>query len=91
MTFIAGMHILFRVLTVQSSCSLSNLLYCSQHSCEVVKLLLSHRANTRVLCNGHSPLSLAITSGNDMVRVSRIVHLLLLLLVPFCLTKRVDA
>jgi len=34
-----------------------------------VKLLLSHRADTRVLCNGHSPLSLAIISGNDMVHV----------------------
>ncbi|XP_064638742.1 ankyrin repeat and MYND domain-containing protein 1-like isoform X2 [Lineus longissimus] len=31
----------------------------------VVHLLLQHHANPNLLCNGHSPLSLAITSGND--------------------------
>jgi ankyrin repeat protein len=43
-----------------------------ENSCEVVKLLLQHHANTRVLCNGHSPLTLAITRGNDLA-----VHVLL--------------
>ncbi|CAL8306280.1 unnamed protein product [Lota lota] len=33
---------------------------------EVVSLLLSHRASTHLLWSGHSPLSLAIASGNDM-------------------------
>ncbi|XP_069376525.1 ankyrin repeat and MYND domain-containing protein 1 [Paralichthys olivaceus] len=36
-----------------------------QNASEVVKLLLSHRASTRLLWSGHSPLSLAIASGND--------------------------
>ncbi|KAI1889180.1 hypothetical protein AGOR_G00176420 [Albula goreensis] len=33
---------------------------------EVVSLLLSHKANTNLLWSGHSPLSLAIASGNDL-------------------------
>ncbi|XP_066503535.1 ankyrin repeat and MYND domain-containing protein 1 [Hoplias malabaricus] len=33
---------------------------------DVVALLLSHRANTSHLWSGHSPLSLAIASGNDL-------------------------
>ena len=34
---------------------------------EMIKLLLDHRADTTLLTNGHSPLSLAIVSGNDTV------------------------
>ncbi|XP_006529653.1 ankyrin repeat and MYND domain-containing protein 1 isoform X1 [Mus musculus] len=34
---------------------------------DIVRLLLSHRANPNVLWSGHSPLSLAIASGNDLV------------------------
>ncbi|XP_077440587.1 ankyrin repeat and MYND domain-containing protein 1-like [Vanacampus margaritifer] len=33
---------------------------------KVVSLLLSHKARTDLLWSGHSPLSLAIASGNDM-------------------------
>lgn len=33
----------------------------------MVALLLSHRASTDLLWSGHSPLSLAIASGNDLV------------------------
>ncbi|XP_077987266.1 ankyrin repeat and MYND domain-containing protein 1-like [Glandiceps talaboti] len=33
---------------------------------QVVHLLLEHGANPNVLCNGQSPLSLAIGSGNDL-------------------------
>ncbi|KAE8293896.1 Ankyrin repeat and MYND domain-containing protein 1 [Larimichthys crocea] len=33
---------------------------------KVVALLLSHRASTDLLWSGHSPLSLAIASGNDL-------------------------
>ncbi|RVE73603.1 hypothetical protein OJAV_G00033050 [Oryzias javanicus] len=36
------------------------------NSSEVVALLLSHRASTDLLWRGHSPLSLAIASGNDL-------------------------
>lgn len=32
----------------------------------MVRLLMDHRADTGLLCNGHSALSLAITSGNDL-------------------------
>ncbi|KAL5247093.1 hypothetical protein ACHWQZ_G019081 [Mnemiopsis leidyi] len=35
------------------------------NSTEVIKLLLEHGANTNVVCSGHSPLTLAIYSGND--------------------------
>ena len=38
-----------------------------QNACRVVHLLLQHHANPNLLCNGHSPLALAIASGNDMV------------------------
>lgn len=34
---------------------------------DVVRLLLSHRADTSLLWSGHSPLSLSIVSGNDLV------------------------
>ncbi|XP_029417498.1 ankyrin repeat and MYND domain-containing protein 1 isoform X2 [Nannospalax galili] len=34
---------------------------------DVVQLLLSHRANPNMLWSGHSPLSLSIASGNDLV------------------------
>ncbi|ESO88630.1 hypothetical protein LOTGIDRAFT_125797, partial [Lottia gigantea] len=37
-----------------------------KHACKVVKLLLDHKANPNLLCNGFSPLALAIASGNDM-------------------------
>lgn len=37
---------------------------------DIVRLLLSHRANPNVLWSGHSPLSLAIASGNDLVSFS---------------------
>ncbi|PWA21250.1 hypothetical protein CCH79_00009501, partial [Gambusia affinis] len=37
------------------------------NACKVVELLLSHRARTDLLWSGHSPLSLAIASGNDAV------------------------
>ena len=38
-----------------------------QNAAQVVHLLLDHKADADVLCNGHSPLSLAIISGNDLV------------------------
>ena len=38
-----------------------------QEEAEKLKLLLDHSADTTLLCNGHSPLSLAIVSGNDKV------------------------
>nr|KAF6493494.1 ankyrin repeat and MYND domain containing 1 [Rousettus aegyptiacus] len=34
---------------------------------DVVRLLLSHRADTSLLWSGHSPLSLSIVSGNDLI------------------------
>ncbi|XP_039985031.1 ankyrin repeat and MYND domain-containing protein 1 [Xiphias gladius] len=37
-----------------------------RNSSKVVALLLSHRASTDLLWSGHSPLSLAIASGNDL-------------------------
>ena len=39
-----------------------------QVSCGVVRLLLEYGANPDLLCEGHSALSLAIYSGNDLVR-----------------------
>jgi len=36
-------------------------------SLRTVRLLLKNGASTDLLCDGHSPLSLAIISGNDMV------------------------
>jgi len=38
-----------------------------QVALKTVRLLLKHGASTDLLCDGHSPLSLAIISGNDMV------------------------
>ncbi|XP_056132897.1 ankyrin repeat and MYND domain-containing protein 1 [Lampris incognitus] len=40
-----------------------------EHASEVVSLLLSHRASTHLLWSGHSPLSLAITRGNEQAVV----------------------
>ncbi|XP_059741265.1 ankyrin repeat and MYND domain-containing protein 1 isoform X3 [Bos taurus] len=39
------------------------------HRCarDVVRLLLAHRANPSSLWSGHSPLSLSIASGNDLI------------------------
>ncbi|XP_030583500.1 ankyrin repeat and MYND domain-containing protein 1 isoform X2 [Archocentrus centrarchus] len=37
-----------------------------RNASKVVTILLSHRASTDLLWSGHSPLSLAIASGNDM-------------------------
>uniref|UniRef100_A0A8C5XZU6 Ankyrin repeat and MYND domain containing 1 n=1 Tax=Microcebus murinus TaxID=30608 RepID=A0A8C5XZU6_MICMU len=34
---------------------------------DIVRLLLSHGANSNLLWSGHSPLSLSIASGNDLV------------------------
>ena len=39
-----------------------------QVACAVVHLLLEYGANPDLLCEGHSALSLAICSGNDLVR-----------------------
>ncbi|XP_048250004.1 ankyrin repeat and MYND domain-containing protein 1-like isoform X1 [Haliotis rufescens] len=36
-----------------------------KHVCRVARLLLEHKANPSLLCNGFSALALAITSGND--------------------------
>ena len=38
-----------------------------QVSCGIVRLLLEYGANPDLLCEGHSALSLAIYSGNDLV------------------------
>lgn len=40
---------------------------CLQNARKVVALLLSHRSSTHLLWSAHSPLSLAIASGNDLV------------------------
>lgn len=37
-------------------------------SCAVMRLLLEYGANPDLLCEGHSALTLAICSGNDLVR-----------------------
>ncbi|XP_070173269.1 ankyrin repeat and MYND domain-containing protein 1-like isoform X2 [Littorina saxatilis] len=37
-----------------------------KNACTVVQLLLKHKANPDLICNGFSPLALAITSGNDL-------------------------
>jgi len=39
----------------------------AQDAVEMTKLLLEHGADTSLLTNGHSPLSLAIVTGNDTV------------------------
>ncbi|XP_025260246.1 ankyrin repeat and MYND domain-containing protein 1 isoform X9 [Theropithecus gelada] len=41
---------------------------------DVVQLLLSHRANPNLLWSGHSPLSLSIASGNDLVVKELLTH-----------------
>ncbi|XP_074172215.1 ankyrin repeat and MYND domain-containing protein 1 isoform X9 [Rhinolophus sinicus] len=41
---------------------------------DVVRLLLSHRANTSLLWSGHSPLSLSIASGNDLIVKELLCH-----------------
>lgn len=38
-----------------------------QNASRVVRLLLEHRANSSLICNGFSALALAIASGNDLV------------------------
>ena len=38
-----------------------------QVALETVQLLLKHGAGPDLLCDGHTPLSLAITTGNDEV------------------------
>ncbi|XP_032967548.1 ankyrin repeat and MYND domain-containing protein 1 isoform X1 [Rhinolophus ferrumequinum] len=41
---------------------------------DVVRLLLSHGANTSLLWSGHSPLSLSIASGNDLIVKELLCH-----------------
>ncbi|XP_045054197.2 ankyrin repeat and MYND domain-containing protein 1 isoform X2 [Desmodus rotundus] len=41
---------------------------------DVVQLLLSHRANTSLLWSGHSPLSLSIASGNELIVKELLAH-----------------
>lgn len=41
----------------------------SEHARDVIHLLLMHKANPNTLWSGHSPLSLAIASGNDLAVV----------------------
>ncbi|XP_036091712.1 ankyrin repeat and MYND domain-containing protein 1 isoform X4 [Rousettus aegyptiacus] len=41
---------------------------------DVVRLLLSHRADTSLLWSGHSPLSLSIVSGNDLIVKELLSH-----------------
>ena len=40
-----------------------------QNSTRVIRLLLDHKANTNLLCNGFSALALCIASGNDAVSI----------------------
>ncbi|KFQ51661.1 Ankyrin repeat and MYND domain-containing protein 1, partial [Pelecanus crispus] len=40
----------------------------------VIRLLLMHQANPNTLWSGHSPLSLAIASGNDLAVVELLKH-----------------
>ncbi|XP_066201808.1 ankyrin repeat and MYND domain-containing protein 1 isoform X2 [Saccopteryx leptura] len=46
------------------------------HRCarDIVQLLLSHQANTSLLWSGHSPLSLSIVSGNDLIVKELLSH-----------------
>lgn len=46
---------------------LTNNIVCFQNASKVVALLLSHSASTDLLWSGHSPLSLAIATGNHLV------------------------
>ncbi|XP_053511166.1 ankyrin repeat and MYND domain-containing protein 1 [Artibeus jamaicensis] len=41
---------------------------------DVVQLLLSHRADTSLLWSGHSPLSLSIASGNELIVKELLAH-----------------
>ncbi|XP_023115720.2 ankyrin repeat and MYND domain-containing protein 1 isoform X11 [Felis catus] len=41
---------------------------------DTVRLLLSHRADPNVLWSGHSPLSLSIASGNDLIVKELLSH-----------------
>ncbi|XP_042642854.1 ankyrin repeat and MYND domain-containing protein 1 isoform X2 [Tyto alba] len=46
----------------------------SEHARDVIRLLLMHQANPNTLWSGHSPLSLAIASGNDLAVVELLKH-----------------
>ncbi|NXN22973.1 ANKY1 protein, partial [Nycticryphes semicollaris] len=46
----------------------------SEHARDVIRLLLTHQANPNTLWSGHSPLSLAIASGNDLAVVELLKH-----------------
>ncbi|XP_032057774.1 LOW QUALITY PROTEIN: ankyrin repeat and MYND domain-containing protein 1 [Aythya fuligula] len=46
----------------------------SEHARDVIRLLLMHKANPNILWSGHSPLSLAIASGNDLAVVELLKH-----------------
>ncbi|KAM5327359.1 ankyrin repeat and MYND domain-containing protein 1 [Glossophaga mutica] len=41
---------------------------------DVVQLLLAHRADTSLLWSGHSPLSLSIASGNELIVKELLAH-----------------
>uniref|UniRef100_A0A8C3SMD1 Ankyrin repeat and MYND domain containing 1 n=2 Tax=Chelydra serpentina TaxID=8475 RepID=A0A8C3SMD1_CHESE len=45
-----------------------------KHVRDVVHLLLTHKANPNTLWSGHSPLSLAIASGNDLVMTELLAY-----------------
>ncbi|XP_064379595.1 ankyrin repeat and MYND domain-containing protein 1-like [Dromaius novaehollandiae] len=45
-----------------------------EHARDVIRLLLMHKANPNTLWSGHSPLSLAIASGNDLAVVELLKH-----------------
>uniref|UniRef100_A0A7M4ERE0 Ankyrin repeat and MYND domain containing 1 n=1 Tax=Crocodylus porosus TaxID=8502 RepID=A0A7M4ERE0_CROPO len=45
-----------------------------EHVRDIVHLLLIHKANPNVLWSGHSPLSLAIASGNDLVMIELLAY-----------------
>ncbi|CAM9683291.1 unnamed protein product [Bubo scandiacus] len=46
----------------------------SEHARDVIRLLLMHHTNPNTLWSGHSPLSLAIASGNDLAVVELLKH-----------------
>ncbi|KAM8796599.1 LOW QUALITY PROTEIN: ankyrin repeat and MYND domain-containing protein 1-like [Eudromia elegans] len=45
-----------------------------EHARDVIQLLLMHKANPNMLWSGHSPLSLAIASGNDLAVMELLKH-----------------
>nr|XP_013809917.1 PREDICTED: ankyrin repeat and MYND domain-containing protein 1 [Apteryx mantelli mantelli] len=45
-----------------------------EHARDVIRLLLMHKANPNTLWSGHSPLSLAIASGNDLAVIELLKH-----------------